>query len=999
VSDTPVGLAEALRDRYVLERELGRGGMATVWLARDLRHERLVALKVLHHELVGALGPERFLREIAIAARLQHPNILPLFDSGTAVIGGGAARPYYVMPYVAGESLRARLERETQLGLEAALGFALQVGAALSHAHAQGIVHRDIKPENILLENGHALVADFGIAQALDLAGGEKLTETGLSLGTPVYMSPEQAAAGRVDARADIYSLACVLYEMLAGTPPFTGATPRAIMARHALDPVPPLRTTRPEVPGQLDTVLHRALAKVPADRFGTAEEFAQALQGVRSHRPRFHRWSRRPAPWLAFPAIGLALAGGVLLATRAPHPAVLSNTATIAVLPALPATNDTLLSRLGRDLAVTIAASLDGLGDIRTVDRLTIAAATAGERGPLSLEESVALGRRFGAGSVLRGTLVRVGQNVRLDLDLYQGLRAVTSGLVATAPLDSVGSLTDSVTWALLRQIWQRGAPPTPSLTSLTTHSVPALRAFLEGERELSRNRWDEAALAYRSALAADSTFWLAYQRYAETQAWREEPTEPDLLDRLARHRNALPDRDRLLADAILSAREPSSVRTLGLYEEVTRRFPDYWPGWFLYGDRLVHFGGLLGYPWTRARDALQHALAGNPALVPAWHHLFLISVGRDTALPAQCVARLVELGFFASRPGQNGFRELAELSRHGGVLPDSLSWLTDSTARMRMPRSFALEPTYTLRAGFPAAQIEHNRRVLKLGVDPEIAAAHLMSTALAWAARGAWDSALAAIDSATEVDPGPTSALEAYRLAVLSAWVGVVDPAEAVKRRHPAWLALKRLPADPPPIGAPARLRWLDGLLAYSQRDRQGIEQARQALRQHSAISPPDRQELARMVTSFNDRSLAALELALKGDSGRAGRQLAALEWECAGLWTCPLGNYDLAVQHLAGARWLLAAGDTAQAVRLLMWPEAFQNGFAGWSGTLALTPLADLELARIYEARGAASEARERYQRFLRNHDAPMPSERPLIEAARQALARLSGSTRSS
>jgi hypothetical protein len=1007
VSDTPVGLAEALRDRYVLERELGRGGMATVWLARDLRHERLVALKVLHHELFGALGPERFLREIAIAARLQHPNILPLFDSGTAVIGGGAARPYYVMPYVAGESLRARLERETQLGLQAALGFALQVAAALSHAHAQGIVHRDIKPENILLEDGHALVADFGIAQALDLAGGEKLTETGLSLGTPVYMSPEQAAAGRVDARADIYSLACVLYEMLAGTPPFTGATPRAIMARHALDPVPPLRTTRPEVPGQLDTVLHRALAKVPADRFGTAEEFAQALQEARSHRPRFHRWARRPAPWLAVSAIGLALAGGVLLATRAPHPAVLSNTATIAVLPALPSTADTTLTRLGRDLAVTIAASLDGLGEIRTVDRLSIAAATADRGRPISLEEGAELGRRFGAASVLRGTLVRVGQNVRLDLGLYDvaGLGAVTGRLVATAPLDSLGVLTDSVTWALLRQIWQRGDPPTPSLTSVTTRSVPALRAFLEGERELGRNRWDEAALAYRSALAADSTFWLAYQRYAETQAWREETTEPELLDRLAHHRGALPERDRLLADAILSAREPSAVKSLGLYEEVTRRFPDYWPGWFLYGDRLVHLGGLLGYPWTRARDALQHALVGNPELVPAWHHLFLVSAGRDTLLPAQCVTRLGELGFFASRPRrQNGFRILAELSRYGGLLPDSLRWLFDSVAHYAAspanPRFVALEPTNALQAGFPAAQIEHNRRVLALGVDPEIAAALFRSLALAWAARGAWDSAMVAIDSAIRADPGPTSELEGYRLAVLGAWVRIVATDEAVKRRHPAWLALERLPIAPRSIATRAQLLWLDGILAFTRGDRRGIERARQELRQPSRvpIATPELQERTHAVTSFNDRSLAALELALKGDSGRAGRQLAVLEWECAGLYTCPLSNYDLAVHHLAGARWLLATGDTAQAVRLLLWPEAFQGG-AEWAGTFALMPLADLELARIYEARGAASEARERYQRFLRSHDAPMPSERPLIEAARQALARLSGSTRSS
>ena len=1010
-----------MADRYTLERELGRGGMATVYLAQDLRHNRPVALKVLHHELAGALGPERFLREISIAARLQHPHILPLFDSGTAVIGSGAARPYYVMPYVAGESLRARLQRETQLGLGETLRICGQVAAALTHAHAHGIIHRDIKPENILLDEDHALVADFGIAQALDLAGGERLTETGLSLGTPAYMSPEQAAAGRVDPRADIYSLGCVLYELLAGTPPFTGATPRAIMARHALDPVPPLGTARPGLPVQLETVLHHALAKVPGDRFATAEEFAQALEEARQ-RPSSYRRIRRHAGWLSLSAVVLALAVGALLAIRPPSSAVLSSSATIAVLPVLPSTKDTLLTRLGRDLAVTIAASLDGLGEIRTVDRLSIAAATAGKNGPLSLEQSAKLGRRFGAGSVLRGTVVRVGPNVRLDLGLYEvaGLRPVTGGLVASAPLDSLTSLTDSVTWGLLRQIWQRGVPPTPSLTSLTTGSVPALRAFLEGERDLSQNRWDEAALAYRSAVAADSTFWLAYQRYAETQAWREEAAEPELLDRLARHRDALPERDRLLADAILSARQPSSVRTLGLYEEVTRRFPDYWPGWFLYGDRLVHFGGLLGLPWTRARDAMERATAGNPNLMPAWQHLFLVSVGRDTELPAQCAARLRELGFFpeGDRLGEQTFRLLAELSRQDSLPPDSLGRLADSIARYTASaerrRRVEIAPTIFMDlGGFPRWQVDQNRRVLALGVNGETAAANLRGIAIAWGARGAWDSALVAIDSAAAVDPGPVSALEAYRLSVLGAWLGVIDAAEARKRQHPAWLALERLPADLPPTSpaayasgtegrararALARLAWLDGLLAYSQGDRQGIEQARQALRHLSTISGPDQQNSARVVTSFNDRSLAALELALKGDSVQAGHQLAALEWECAGLWTCGVDNYDLGVHHLAAARWLRAAGDAPEVTRLLLWHQAFQTG-SYWNGTLIVTALAYLELARIEVARGAAPSAIEHYRQFLRRYDTPMPSERHLVEEARQALARLSRPDRSS
>jgi serine/threonine-protein kinase len=220
------------------------------------------------------LGNERFLREIEIAARLTHPHILPLHDSG-AVEG----RLFYVMPYVEGESLRQRLERESELSLEETLYIIKAVASALDYAHREGVVHRDIKPENILLHQGEPLVADFGVARALDAAGGEKLTETGLALGTPAYMSPEQAASGRLDGRSDVYSLSCVAYEMLAGTPPFTGPTARAILARHAVDKVPPLRTVRPTVPPGVEAAIERALAKVPADRFPTAGEFSSALE------------------------------------------------------------------------------------------------------------------------------------------------------------------------------------------------------------------------------------------------------------------------------------------------------------------------------------------------------------------------------------------------------------------------------------------------------------------------------------------------------------------------------------------------------------------------------------------------------------------------------------------------------------------------------------------------------------------------------------------------
>jgi serine/threonine-protein kinase len=511
--------------RYAIERRLGRGGMATVYLAEDLKLQRRVALKLLHPDLNSALGPERFLREIAVASRLNHPHILPLHDSGEA-----EGRLFYAMPYVEGESLRQRLEREPQLPVDEAVRILQAVASALDYAHQAGVVHRDIKPENILLGRdpgggpAHPLVADFGLARALDVAGGERLTATGLALGTPGYMSPEQAAAGDgIDGRTDIYALGCVAYEMLAGVPPFTGPTAQAVMARHAVDTVPPLRTVRAAVPEAVEEAIARALRKVPADRFARADEFAKALQAERAasarRRPRHSGWRRAAAAG----AIAAIAAGGLgALFLRPPRAAIPPDAATIAVLPFSSSAEDSALASLGRDLAATIGASLDGVGDIRTADRLSIAAEFRPEdAGPL--DRAAVLARRLGAGSVLRGTLAQSGDNVRLDAGLYstEGLEPLAQGISIIAHRDSLAALTDSVVWSLLRQIWQRGEPPSPSLEAVTTRSLPALRAFLEGERHFEQADMEAATLAYRSAMAADSSFLLAHYRYALALSW----------------------------------------------------------------------------------------------------------------------------------------------------------------------------------------------------------------------------------------------------------------------------------------------------------------------------------------------------------------------------------------------------------------------------------------------------------------------------------------------
>src|SRR4051812_37372768 len=282
--DESTRLTEALAERYEIRREIGRGGMATVYLARDLRHDRLVALKLLDPELRAVLGVERFLSEIRVTANLQHPNLLPLFDSGDA-----DGLLYYVMPYVEGESLRALLSRERQLPVKEALRIAVAVGRALDYAHSHGVVHRDLKPENILMQHGQPVIADFGIALAVSKAGGSRVTQTGLSLGTPQYMSPEQATGDRtIDARSDIYSLGAVTYEMLTGEPPHTGTNAQAIIAKLMTEEARSVSVLRRLVPEHVDAAVACALEKLPADRFATAAQFADALNGKTvAHAPR----------------------------------------------------------------------------------------------------------------------------------------------------------------------------------------------------------------------------------------------------------------------------------------------------------------------------------------------------------------------------------------------------------------------------------------------------------------------------------------------------------------------------------------------------------------------------------------------------------------------------------------------------------------------------------------------------------------------------------------
>jgi eukaryotic-like serine/threonine-protein kinase len=977
-TDVPPRLQAALVDRYTIERELGRGGMATVYLAVDLRHHRRVALKVLNPQLAAALGPERFLREIEFTARLTHPHILPLHDSGEA---GGFL--YYVMPFVEGESLRDRLTRESQLPLDEALQIAREVADALGYAHGHDVLHRDIKPGNILLESGHAVVADFGIAKALRAAATAEDSSASMAIGTPLYMSPEQAAAERaLDGRSDVYALGCVLYEMLAGMPPFQGSTVQAIRARHAVDPVPSLRSVRPSVPAPVEAAIARALAKAPADRFRSATEFAGALA---SDAPvpgaRGKGGGRR---WVAVVGAGLVtLSIGGWLAVRANRGTVIPEASVIAVLPFAPVAPDSELAVLGYDLAGTMSASLDGVADLRTVDRLTVMAQASSRDRPLDLREGVALGRRLGASSVVYGTVAHDGGAVRLDLRLYGSDSAtpLADPIVVTAPADSMAMLSDSVTRILLKQLWRRGQPPTPSVeAALRTRSVPALRAFLRGERAMAANRWRDAWEAYQEAIQADSTFWLAYQRYNRARGWMSQPVDSAVRKALRAHKSDLPEADRLLVEA--NSLDPS--QQLAPLREATRRFPDNWFLWFDLGDTYLHVGGYVGATLADAQRALERAVELNPRLVPAWDHLAWIYLQRADATAADSAyARMVALnadptyeGTWQGADYMLQLRLLLQLTRTGGVAPDALM---DSVAQdyVRHGRVGTLLPDFY---GFPQAQI---RLELAARRSPGATTAHSSWWWIAgdYALRGAWDSALAGQDRAAKPADGDwwVPGLDQYRMAVVGAWLGAMAPAEALRRRDRAVEAVAGGSAD-----RRAEVAWLDGMLAFSQGDTAGFARARAAARAPEGVD------------SAWQASLEGFALALRGQAGAAGDSLAALEWRRAvrpeRASARHRGDALSALDRIAAARWLSASGDSAQALRLLHWVEVY------WLTTgdvdIAVGSIARLERARIEERMGDAAAAREDYERFLRVYDMPPPAHRQLVEDAKAALGRLAG-----
>jgi serine/threonine protein kinase/Tfp pilus assembly protein PilF len=512
-------LQTALADTYHVERELGRGGMATVYLARDLRHDRPVALKVLRPELAQALGADRFLREIRLCGRLQHPHILGIHDSGEA-----AGQLWFSMPYVEGETLRSRLQRERQLPLDDALRITAEVADALTYAHQHGVIHRDIKPENILLTGNHALVADFGIARALvsgtagQEANGsdERLTETGMSVGTPQYMSPEQAAGEReLDQRTDVYSLACVFYEMLAGEPPFTGPNPQAVLAKRLSEPAPHLRTTR-EVPLGIDRGVTRALARAPADRFATAAEFVDALRTPwvepGSSTIPVARLSAGKRRWIG------ALAGVLLLAVLVGYLALGGagggapvSAASAAVLPFTDLSPGKDQEYFSDGLTEELITSLSRIQGLR------VAARTSSFQFKGQNADVREVGRKLDVGAVLEGSVRRSGDRLRVTAQLSSakdGYQLWSDSY--DRDLADVFAVQEEIARAIVSALSVRlGAKPDSALAAEPTRNLEAYDLYLKGRfawNQRTGAALKEAVRYLEQAIALDSSFARAW-------------------------------------------------------------------------------------------------------------------------------------------------------------------------------------------------------------------------------------------------------------------------------------------------------------------------------------------------------------------------------------------------------------------------------------------------------------------------------------------------------
>jgi eukaryotic-like serine/threonine-protein kinase len=987
IKGIPTELAEALSDRYVIERELGRGGMAVVYLAQDPRHHRRVAIKVLHPQLAQSVGPERFLHEIETIAQLQHPHILPLHDSGE---GGGFL--YFVMPYVAGESLRNRLVRERQLPVDQALEITRQVASALAYAHSHGVVHRDIKPENILLTDDQAIVADFGIGWTADQSDGERLTETGLTLGTPAYMSPEQAAGERhLDGRSDIYSLACTVYEMLAGEPPFTGPTAQAVIARRFGGPPPRLHVIREGVPAAVERAIDHALAKAPADRFSTALQFSAALLSApadafspRASGPRVKRERGRGGRRLlilGLTGVGLAAAAAVgALLLREPQPLSLDANL-IAVAPF-----DVFDPKLGlwrEGLVDVLSRGFEGAGMLRSVSPRVAIRRWNGRGEPA---EAKALGRRTGAQLVVFGQLVESGpDSVRLTATLLdvEGNRPLGEVDLrdASAHMDR---LADSTTVAFLRALGRHRPIGSIRQAAFGGTSLPALKEFLRGEQFYRRSAWDSALAHYEAATTLDSTFALAYRRMQLSLTWSP-PTAHSYQSpqayvfRAAAFNRGLPARDSLLImmDSLGWAMGWDDTayfahrrRAFAALDQVARLNPSDPEVWYVIGESRHHNGTPAEFTEEEILAAFDRAIQLDPGYGPAYEHtvLFAIKLGRvDLArqyaeayldfVPADISSQQNRLDALLLDPALAASSQTARLidtSAAGPLLQavfDLSGWADSAETALRLARSLA-SGTHSL-AGAPSWLTDTLRKEILAGL---------------LAFRGHFHEARATLRSSPETKFTSEPILD---LALLGAF-----PPDSFRIMVRPLVAGKSLW---PPSAIRNALSWW-----YADRDtaalkRFEIQAVAGARKYPNPVAKAYLRNLAEVARAY-------LVLA-KGDSTEGLRMLAALPDSL-----CALGNWfgNCFFEKFTLAELMAARGQDREAAAI------YDRWLRARSGS-PLFVLGRLNRARIAERLKDRELAAELYQYVADTWRHADPELRPHVAAAKDALERLAAEPR--
>ena len=992
-------LRKALRGAYELERELGRGGMATVYLAHDLRHDRPVALKVLHSELAQTLGPERFLREIKFAARLQHPHICSVYDSGEvegSPEGTSAAagrQLWFTMPYVEGESLRDRLRREHRLCVADTLRIVSEACRGLEYAHQHGVVHRDVKPENILLAtDGSTLVADFGIARAFEEPQDQHLTETGLAIGTPAYMAPEQAMGERtVDARADQYSLAAVCYEMLAGVPPFEGASAAALIARRFTGPAPNVRAGCPEAPEAVAHALDRALALRPADRFGSMAEFERELLAtpsgafatVPTARSTGHPRRDRRRFTAALVLLGLAGAGGLGWSLVRARQGAATTLAGVAVLPFRVTGTGQDLALYREGLVDLLSIDLEGAPGVRVLPPGTVLSRwhqdVGRDQDAVDLSVALDVARSVGARYAVLGSLVGAGSSVRVSAAIHELPGGQERGrLQVEGPSDSILRLVDRLTLQVLgTQLLQEGANDVrPDLEGLTTSSLPALKAYLAGEQQLRRAQPRAALEAFQRATTADSGFARGFYRLAISKAYVHSPHIPHMSDEgyelralaLSRH---LPAREASLVRALVLTNygDPRAIDTL---RALTRARPNDAEAWFFLGDAAFHLGGVAFAPREEFRQAMQKGLELDPTFALGYVHLTEDAFDRlDSAEARRLTAQIHAIDSTSAKAV--GFRLAWDLSWGDPAQKVRARTGMDSLGvDALLTAKHAVDVTPDLwEIGVAAARVV----VRNLGFPEQQRAQALDGLRIIYLSRGKVHESVAAFDRLKEVYPGPGLRYAAMNRVFMVA-LGYADTSQLKGETQ----FLDTMPREKAQfaIGAAAVRRgdWKEAERRARQLevDAKAAEAAPDSL--HRAFDPPRLRATAQVV-----RNLAA---AARGERPAAIRGLTEAS---ALLGQDPYGEFSAGtLARVRLAELLIDAGNAGEAIRYL-------QGFDISNSADVVAPVEFL-LGRAREQLGDTVQAVQHYQKFARWWADADQELRPRVDEARTAIARLTG-----